>query len=122
VQIKWQVTSTNAATRIYLDDIAISGHPKYLNPGYYTGIEENNRGLSLFRVYPNPAGDFLNIQLPESTLKAQLVLINLQGQMVKRIQINENNSRISLSDLESGFYMLRLNAGDLSHTEKILVQ
>lgn len=122
VQIMWQVTSTNAATRIYLDDIAITGHPKYLDPGYYTGFEQKESPRHEINVYPNPAVDHLYVRLPENISSTQLIMINLQGQQVKNIRLDQNNNMISLNNLKSGLYIIQLISGKLVYTEKIMIK
>jgi hypothetical protein len=62
-------------------------------------------------VYPNPVTDFLTIESTEQVTEA--TLINALGSVVIRQTINELKSRIDVSTLPNGSYVLRLltNAG-----------
>jgi len=69
-------------------------------------------------VYPNPAGDFLNLKLPANTVYNQLQLVTLSGQTVPlsdRI-IFRTDSFISLNlrllNLNPGIYFLKLQNED----------
>lgn len=66
-----------------------------------------------FTVYPNPATDFIHITLHEAST---VELFDLSGKCVYRDRLPEGTTRISLSTLPSGIYLLKAN-----HTiEKII--
>ncbi len=121
VQIRFAVTSTNSATRIYLDDIAISGHPTFLDPDNYVNVDEFKK-LSL-KVYPNPATENMIIQLPGERNNGKLVISNLVGQKVKEMALNANTNTISVADLSKGLYILSVNIENNKQiTQKIMIK
>jgi hypothetical protein len=78
--------------------------------------EETESGKS-FRIYPNPATDYIDIEfLPESSGVADITIVNLNGQITARKQLQARASdkvieRISTGSLEPGVYIVevRLN-------------
>jgi len=68
------------------------------------------------KMYPNPAGDNLTIESKIPITKIQIY--SLLGQLVKE---KESNFRsISLADLNSGIYMIKIFANDKSVTKKLI--
>lgn len=121
VQIRFVIESTNPETRIYLDDIAISGHPTFLDPDNYVGVNEIKKaGL---KVYPNPATESVFIQLPAERNGGELVISNVVGQRVKSVVLRENTSAVKVSDLPKGLYILTVNFDNHNHiTQKIMIK
>lgn len=75
-------------------------------------------------VYPNPAKDVLNIQLPQGELQNAIVAIYASDgrlvmeqalAMVKEIQLN-------LFQVAPGYYLVRVVAGELSGQARLIVQ
>ena len=58
---------------------------------------------SRFNVYPNPANAFINISNAET---GKFLILNMSGQTVKEIIVNNDNYKIDISDLESGLYFI----------------
>jgi hypothetical protein len=64
-----------------------------------------------FRIFPNPANDFLNIS---SKNNAEMKIINAVGQTMESIQLNSNSIiRISTSKYPNGIYFI-VNEGNFS--------
>ena len=72
-----------------------------------------------FNVYPNPANDFITIQFPYSVENALISVYNSLGQNVLENKLSNNNSKISLEELESGVYIYKIGANNFSKTGKI---
>ena len=70
---------------------------------------------SEIKIYPSPATDFINIELTENTKVATFELVDLQGRIVKKLQLNQSISRQGIADLKSGtyFYTIRNNSGEM---------
>lgn len=79
------------------------------------GIYENKSRLSSVQVYPNPSSDMLFVSSNEKI--KQLILMDINGNILN--SSSENN--ILLSDLENGFYILKIttSTGD-SISKKII--
>ena len=63
-----------------------------------------------FVVYPNPAGDFINIDFPEYTPEASLRVLNLLGQTM--LVQDHTPDRVNISVLSRGLYVLIITVGD----------
>ncbi len=121
VQIRFVIESTNESTRIYLDDIAISGHPTFLDPNNYVDVTEIQKAS--LKVFPNPASERFFIQLPQERNSGELVISNLIGQKVKRMMLRENTNVVSVSDLPMGIYILSVNFDDDNQiSQKIMIK
>jgi len=91
------------------------------------GIQEKNNSAS-FSVSPNPAKDMITItySLPSSS-NVTFTIFNNQGQQVQTAltytgQAKGNHSaELNLSNLQSGTYYCRLEAGVSSRTKKVVI-
>jgi len=63
-------------------------------------------------VFPNPAKDYLNIQLSlEEQMDAQISLIDIRGQRLQEISLNgaqHQTEQININELPAGVYFIRL--------------
>jgi hypothetical protein len=60
-------------------------------------------------VYPSPSKDFINVQILGSNQIVEAVLYNMIGQAVKNVTPNE---RMSVEDLPSGEYFIKVIMGN----------
>ncbi len=79
-----------------------------------TQVGINDPGLSrLINVYPNPAKDVLNIEFSGVKGKISIQLVNMLGSVVRQTSIEDasaqNIQAISLADLQSGVYFVRIS-------------
>ncbi|HRE78246.1 MAG TPA: CotH kinase family protein [Flavobacterium sp.] len=70
----------------------------------------------IFKVYPNPASEVLNINHSYSDVTFNLFTID--GKIIKAG--NLENQQINISDLQSGIYLLQLSSDGKSETKKIV--
>ena len=102
---------------------------QYTNPDYEKGygIPDFNQALingtlgesKDFSIYPNPANDFITIQLPNSIENASIFVYNSLGKIVLENNLSNNNLRISFEELESGVYIYKIEANNFSKTGKL---
>jgi hypothetical protein len=71
-----------------------------------TSVEENV--LLSLNVWPNPAIDLVNVQVPSAMRGGVLNVINLQGQIILTQQANKLLEQMNLESLSSGHYILEL--------------
>ena len=76
-----------------------------------TGIEES--AVSEIALFPNPATDILNITSSETI--SEIEIVNVMGQVVKRMEVNSDNAVCDVEDLKAGVYVVRI------HTEGTVV-
>jgi len=83
-------------------------------------VDENNEkeGDASWSVYPNPASDFINLQGPSGQVKGEsmdIEIMNSNGQTVyssEGMSFHKDGNRISIRNLTSGMYILRLRTTD----------
>ena len=70
-----------------------------------------------FVIYPNPASDYMMVELEQPAEKAGLLeIINILGETVltQKIEPQNNSLQISTSALASGTYIIKVNTGNFS--------
>ena len=69
----------------------------------------------LMKLYPNPAFDYLNLDMSNINEDGELCIFNLLGMLVKKIRIDANTSafRISIANLESGAYLITYRSQEI---------
>ncbi len=73
-----------------------------------SGIQEAANMLS-FEVYPNPAGNFVHININDTKsndLKVQVY--DILGKLVKTQPITERTTQLDIQNLKSGVYILKV--------------
>ena len=83
-----------------------------LYPVFYPlGIKENEITNSLFTLQPNPANNYLEIVLSNEALTMQGVtaqIYNIQGMLLKTLQLYNEKTQIDISDLAKGIYVVKV--------------
>ncbi len=78
------------------------------------------------RVYPNPVGDRLYIDLEGHDYQtATISLMNMQGQIVRSMSLQDKVSDqvvLQVDDLLPGIYMLNIRFDDMQFTERVLIE
>ena len=126
---------TNSITENVETDFTWNGHT-YNEPGDYTQIFTAANGCdsivtlhlnilsgisqnSVFEIalFPNPVNDILNITSSETI--SEIEIVNVMGQVVKRIEVNSDNAVCDVEDLTSGVYIVRIHG---MNTELVICQ
>ena len=87
---------------------------------YSAGTHEFESSSNQFTVFPNPATDELFISTPNSTGRAEAILFDLNGRMLRRTTLQQGVSVLNLTDYPTGCYILRITNGNFVQTEKII--
>ncbi|MEO9965289.1 MAG: T9SS type A sorting domain-containing protein [Reichenbachiella sp.] len=82
-------------------------------------ITSINDPISLWKVYPNPATEWIKIEGAKSG-QVQVRLLNIDGKIVLDQKISLAD-RINVTQLQSGLYMLQAIHDDITTTTKILI-
>ncbi|MBU2020333.1 MAG: S8 family peptidase [Bacteroidetes bacterium] len=94
-----------------------------LASGQSLGLE--NRNQDLFRLFPNPATNNLNIYFYDTNAINGIEIIDLQGKILRSVEFIKNASNqiitLDVSLFKSGIYFVR-SFGELSSTQKFIVQ
>jgi hypothetical protein len=79
------------------------------------GVDDNL--LSQVSLYPNPATDFVNIQLPNTVEMKSIAVYDVLGKVVANSAIN---NQINVSQFNSGVYMINIETNQGTVTRKII--
>ena len=77
--------------------------------------------IDTYLVYPNPASDYIQIDLPESMTKATLYIYDIQGKLILETNLL-NSSRINVQSLKSGMYIYKVCDDVNINTGKLIVE
>ena len=69
-----------------------------------TGITEINSENTI-NIFPNPAIDNLTIETPQ---KSEIEILNIEGQIIKSISVNNNHTSIDISSFARGMYFVKV--------------
>lgn len=87
------------------------------------GIDEFAENIELIKVYPNPATEFVNIDLNEFSDKVNSInVLNVQGQQISSTKVtNEKTLKLPLQGLSEGVYFIQIQSAQGILTKKIIV-
>ena len=125
-------TASSNVANWRIDDLIINGSVNGFNASQcYTLLA--NTASTLFRqvaknnasayisIAPNPAHDYLKININEPIIKnATMIIYNANGVFVKRQNVFSNQQDIDISMLSKGFYLLKLVNGEKIINEKFI--
>lgn len=89
-----------------------------------TSIDENADNFASVSVYPNPANNTFTVAF-NSENPVKIDIININGQTVKSINVNNsgfNTQLVDVNDLSTGVYIVRLSNGYNVHTQKLVIE
>ncbi|MDO4224749.1 MAG: DUF5074 domain-containing protein [Bergeyella zoohelcum] len=81
------------------------------------GLSVNDVAKSAFKVYPNPATDFIRVS---SEKEASISIFDLTGKLIK--QGNTQGKTFSVSALPKGLYLLKVEADGQVQTSKLIIK
>ena len=104
-------------TTIYVD---CCGPKRLMGP-------DNNSDASTVNIYPNPAHDHLTVELSENTTDGKIVTVEISDMQGKRMFYQEYTSdqrtiQIDFNGFSAGLYVVNVNTGAQTVTQKISVQ
>ena len=133
----WAAQKQNTNYSVY-GSLGFSAAYGYSPNGYITPITnklklpftQQTNVIENFAVYPNPAQDFIKISLKtKQKLKSiHIELLNLNGQKIFDLAKNSNlnkytfQTKINLSPLPAGVYLLRITINKTSAFEQKLIK
>lgn len=76
----------------------------------------------LFRIYPNPTNDFLNVRINNYIGKVNIQVIDINGRIVNEYKNEEFNieKSLNLNNLQTGMYVIKVSGDSLNFTQKII--
>lgn len=101
-------------------NFSLSEYPVYVrqgstytinDPGLISSVVES-AGKIDFTVYPNPANNFITVQLGFDSKQSEIKIYNTMGQLVTSEPVEKQNTTIDISKLSSGIYYLHLQSSN----------
>lgn len=128
----WQAPATASGdhAKFYFTSLCANGNGGKTGDNVLTGIKEvalrtvsgtdETSLAAAIHVFPVPANDVLNIQLPDQKNGA-LALFDMAGRQVLNAQLESSNS-LNISKLPAGRYLARIQVGKVVATKDIIVE
>jgi glucose/arabinose dehydrogenase len=98
-----------------------------LTPNDVSGIKDENKVLSFSSIYPNPVENqfTLSLTLTQST-RVTAVLYDITGKEVLRLMdqtmaSGSHDQQLDVDGLTSGYYLLKITAGNSTYNHKLLL-
>ena len=90
---------------------------------FLTG-KDNSQGVSkkAARIYPNPAGNKVFVEIPDGLQQAYVSVYNEQGVLLQSSDVQAGRNSISLKKMPAGVLIINIysDSGDILSTEKIM--
>lgn len=114
-------TGTTASGRFTFQKRTVntSNNNVVFNPVTRTGFNTNM--LLNFRVFPNPARDFLFLNADIESF-GTFSLFQTDGRKVLTVPLSSDNTQVSLKGIQQGLYIYRFNSPDGNFTGKIIIK
>ncbi len=115
-----ETNGTVYAKAVSVDNTNISDSLLITISGQGVGIKEISKGLS-FDLHPNPARTYMIVSLPlEST--ASLAIISIDGRVVLQSTFVGKNTKINISNIAKGNYLVRVQTKDGYAIKKLVIE
>jgi len=86
-----------------------------------TPLSIQDEHLNNVSIYPNPANDFIKIKSIKNI--KEITIYNVAGQKIKTFLVkNSNTNTINTTNLNSGFYYLRITTEKEKIIKKVIIQ
>jgi PKD repeat protein len=108
------VFKSAGGNNVFIDNVNVS-HPDVL-------ALKKNTLENKFRIYPNPTADKLTIQNLSGSVRCDIKLVDPLGKVILSQSENDAEVILNLSVFSSGVYQLILSNGEISQTQKLIIQ
>jgi len=122
LSISWTLGETIVPTFMTADGTFILTHG-FQQKLIWTAVQENLEDIVNITLFPNPAGEIVNLQFDNPVDGEVLVyLLDTQGRLVKTDVIGATmvEKQVNLQDLPAGVYYFKLTKGKLSNVYKVV--
>jgi hypothetical protein len=88
----------------------------------YLGLNNNLPEID-FSLYPNPATNFINIELDQSAYRNNSMKIyNLLGELITEKRVSTSRISLDVSNYPKGVYLININSEQGNKTKRFIVQ
>jgi hypothetical protein len=76
-----------------------------------------------WNAYPNPANDYVIIEINNNLIPEMIQLVDLTGRTVKEWKdLKESNAKLDIADVPNGYFILRVVKGSHYWTQKLIIE
>ncbi len=75
----------------------------------------------IYKVYPNPAGDYVNVILKNTNANSTVSLLNSEGKLLQTVSVKNFSAKINVSEYASGLYYIAIKRNEKLGMKKIMV-
>jgi hypothetical protein len=93
------------------DDTNGNGIADYLDPSNILATDSNSFENTI-KLFPNPASDVLNIENTTNSNVSTVSIYSISGALVKQINSENSIQSISVSELQTGLYFVKVQVND----------
>ncbi len=118
-KVAMQVSSATANTigaAVQLDNISLNFNATET----LLGTKNNTVSDSSFSVFPNPAKNLVNIKNASGYNVTNIEVTDINGRIVKNNSYSVTEPQVSISDLTTGIYMLKITTDQGTVTKKLI--
>lgn len=90
--------------------------------GTSTATKENSNQNFTINLFPNPAGDQLNVWVEGVDKRPVIKVYNLMGKLVMQQGTSNMLTQLNISKLPAGFYMVHVNDGNETRSARFVKQ
>ena len=87
-----------------------------------TTLSTNDFLSSKFSVYPNPVNNVINFSNDQNAVVSSVEMADLNGRVVKTVKVDATEGQISVNDLATGMYMMKITTDQGTAVKKIVKQ
>lgn len=85
-------------------------------------LSSNEFSLKNFRIYPNPTSENFELFIPGFSKTLRLSIYDVLGNLIKNVDIVENNMIINVFDLIPGLYIVKIYDNQNIITKKLIIK
>ena len=78
--------------------------------------------LAESKIYPNPANDILNVELPSGINNAEITIVDAVGRVVLNANVENSFANLNVSHLKEGAYFVKIAADNVVATKTLILQ
>lgn len=102
------------------DDTNLNGIPDYLEFAVALGVQNNILDDTTIAIYPNPVNEVLKIQNNSNITITNVSIYSISGSLIKEVKSATSIESISVSDLQSGVYFVKLQVNGENRNYKFV--
>lgn len=99
------------ATSLRLDTVALT-----------SVLGTNDFLSSKFSVFPNPVNNVINFSNDQNAVVSTVEMADLNGRVIKSLKVDATEGQISVSDLATGIYMMKITTDQGVAVKKVIKQ